>query len=72
MNELLRIVKQRKLNKVLYVGERQLPLSAHELRSIRRLLEVHNSIVTANNYYSVVWLDLLLHLYWQILICRKS
>ncbi|NLM70143.1 MAG: hypothetical protein GX177_09140 [Firmicutes bacterium] len=52
-NELLRIVKQRKLNKVLYVGGAAAPLiSAHELRSIRRLLEVHNSIVTANNYYS--------------------
>ena len=52
-NELLRIVKQRKLNKVLYMGGAAAPLiSAYELRNIRRLLEQHDRVVTANNYYS--------------------
>ncbi|HHT36120.1 MAG TPA: hypothetical protein GX019_02970 [Firmicutes bacterium] len=51
--ELLRVVKQRKLNKVLYMGGAAAPLiSAYELRNIRRLLEQHDRVVTANNYYS--------------------
>ena len=35
--------KQRKLNKVLYMGERQLLISAYELRNIRRLLNNRSS-----------------------------
>jgi len=51
--ELLRIVTQRKIEKVLYMGGAAAPLiSAQELRYIRSLLEHHDHVVTANNYFS--------------------
>ena len=51
--QLLRIVTQRKIAKVLYMGGAAAPLiSAQELRYIRTLLENHDQVVTANNYFS--------------------
>ncbi len=51
--ELLKVVKQRKLEKVLYIGGAAAPLiSDYELNYIRNLLVNHDQMVTANNYYS--------------------
>lgn len=51
--QLLRIITQRKIAKALYMGGAAAPLvSAQELRYIRTLLENHNHVVTANNYFS--------------------
>ncbi|MDI9419393.1 MAG: hypothetical protein QM399_04440 [Bacillota bacterium] len=51
--QLLKIITQRKIAKALYMGGAAAPLiSAQELRYIRTLLENHNHVVTANNYFS--------------------
>lgn len=51
--QLLRIVTRRKVGKVLYMGGAAAPLiSAQELGYVRTLLERHEQVVTANNYFS--------------------
>lgn len=50
---LLKIIRDKQLTKVLYMGGAAAPLiSSQELSYIRILLENHSGVVTANNYYS--------------------
>lgn len=51
--KLLETVIDKQLAKVLYMGGASAPLiSSHELSYLRKLLENHENVVTANNYYS--------------------
>ncbi|NMB38269.1 MAG: hypothetical protein GX994_01705 [Firmicutes bacterium] len=50
---LLKIIRNKQLTNVLYMGGAAAPLiSSQELSYIRTLLEKHSGVVTANNYYS--------------------